>query len=231
MPLASVKGWETVPFLLDLGAGLSRGHSESPELALTMPSSPIPLSSHGCREHWLMSSPGPVWEQEGWAEDTARVSTPAIRVSTPLSLPHSQARLAGSGHGSHTHREVPDLPELSLPRALPWQEAILKKNGKRKGSLGRAQEKILPLCCSWGQAKGANISWFRRPDPGWNRFENELLPHCFLLSRLSKAKQHKQSHMVASLTFLKRSFLFQGLCRLYFILPKKVRAWSEAGKK
>lgn len=41
---------------------------------------------------------------------------------------------------------------------------------------------------------------------------------------LTEQGQTAQSHITACLTLLKLSFLFQGLCRLYFTLPKKERA-------
>lgn len=88
----------TALFLPDLGVGLSRGHSESPELALTMPSSPGPLSSHGCREDWLMSSsclrPGGLSR----AENTIRVSTPANVPSLPPSQADTRWLLARLSH-------------------------------------------------------------------------------------------------------------------------------------
>lgn len=87
----------------------------------------IPPSSHGWREDWLMSGHVPVWEREGWAENTIRVSTPADDPSLPRSQARARWLLAPAGMAVPCTQWALTLPELSLPRALPWQEAMLKK--------------------------------------------------------------------------------------------------------
>lgn len=69
-----------------------------------------------------------------------------IEPSLPRSQAHARWLLAPAGMAVPCTQWALTLPELSLPRALPWQEAMLKKIGKKKGSLDRVQKKILPLC-------------------------------------------------------------------------------------
>lgn len=234
-PLASMKSWEQqFCFSWTLVQGCPGDIQRVLNWFLPCPAPPSQSPAMAAERIGLHLFQSETERAEQSREHNQGIYTSKWSVSAPL--PGMRSLAAGTcWHGCPMPRVFPDLPQLSLPTALPWHEGILKKIvGKKKGSLDRAQKKILPSCLlvlwthSWGQAKGANIPWLGRPEPLWKQ-DWELQPHCFVLSRLSKAKQ---SHMVAfGLTFLKLSILFQGLCRLYFTLPKKEWAWSEAGKK